>query len=190
MSSASIPQTSPFKLYSQIGFGCDLKIGQPTHFHFNLLQQQQQALQAGHLKQQLCLKLQHSGSQQLQRLRVTWSLIWGALLVAAVVAVLLAFTPLGRPMLPHQHQSWSSQTAVHHRAAGMVRFVRCRLWLIAVLTRLQNQAGPPGAAVCSSGPMWTLASLRAQQEAVPVSRTPFSLCGKSCETYTLIFTPY
>jgi hypothetical protein len=159
--SASIPQTSPFELYSQTSFGSDLKIGQPTHFQLNLLQQQQQALQAGHLKQQLCLKLQHSGSQQLQRLRVSWLLIWGALLVAAVVAVLLAFTPLGWPVLPHQHQSWSSsQTAIQHGAAGMVRNICCLLLLIAFAS-LQNQAGP--ARCCAvwwsvqSGLMWTLA---------------------------------
>lgn len=123
--SASIPDASPFKLYSQTSFGSDLKIGEPSHFQLNLCQQQQQFHLKQHLQQQHLQqhqKLQQSSSQQMQRLRISWSMVWIALLLAAVVAALIAFTPLGLPVLPHQHKTWSSSsTADHHRSAAMVR---------------------------------------------------------------------
>jgi hypothetical protein len=104
--SASV-DSSPFRLYSQTSFSSDLKIGQPNHFQFNLLQDKQQQHQKQHLQQQLCAKLSQQSSQQMKRIRSRWYAAVAALLLAVIVGVLLAFTPLGWPVLPHRHHSWT-----------------------------------------------------------------------------------
>lgn len=117
---ASIEVESPFRLYSQTSFSSDLKIGaeKPTHQLFQcqqLFQSQQQQSQRQHLIQQhmSSSKLQQHGSQQLQRFRIKWPLVLGALLVAVFVAAALMFTPLGWPVLPHPtHTAVSSSVAV------------------------------------------------------------------------------
>jgi hypothetical protein len=100
---------SPFKLYSQASFSYDLKIGQPSHCQLLLQQQRQQSQQRTFLQQHICSKLQQHGSQQLHRCRIKWPVVLGSLLVAAVVAALLMFTPLGKPL---SHPSTGANTMV------------------------------------------------------------------------------
>jgi len=101
---ASISKESPFRLYSQKSFSCDLSCdlripdqSAPVQPKVVLQQHQQQQHQKHHLQQQLQQRvLQHTQSQQ-QRFNVTWSLVWCALLVTAIAGAMFAFAPLSYP---------------------------------------------------------------------------------------------
>lgn len=112
---ASVDAT-PFSAYSSQPFGSgDLRIEtcyQPTVATSQFAQKQ--ALKQHLLSQRKTSSQQLQHHHQHQRLRISWPLVWGALVVAAIVAVLLAFTPVGYPISAAWSVASRSTTTVHH----------------------------------------------------------------------------
>lgn len=125
---ASISKESPFRLYSQKSFSCDLSCdlripdqSAPVQPKVVLQQHQQQQHQKHHLQQQLQQRvLQHTQSQQ-QRFNVTWSLVWCALLVTAIAGAMFAFAPLSYPSQSLTNTNLVERQSVMAPTAGTIK---------------------------------------------------------------------